>query len=92
MSNPKLCINCKYYKPFKRGSLNYGHIDNCIYPIGTDALVTGEARNNFCAINRTYSYLCGENAKWFEPRPVIEPSGVKKSFWEIILEILSTKR
>jgi hypothetical protein len=82
VSNPKLCIDCTYYRPFKKGSLDYGYIDKCLYPIAPDALVTGEAGNSFCTTNRTYSYLCGEDAKWFEPRPVIEPAGVKKPFWK----------
>ena len=63
----KLCKDCKWCRKdgvnifYER--INYGDI--CVRPDNIN-LVTGEANNYSCRYERIFSYLCGQEAKYWE--------------------------
>ena len=62
----KLCQDCKWCL---KGGVNISYdrtyLDTCIRPNNIN-LVTGEANNYSCRYERVFTYLCGQEAKYWE--------------------------
>jgi hypothetical protein len=90
----KFCIDCKHYVPY---GILYGgrQLYRCYSPEGITAtldVVSGKTfytEPGFCDINRSYSFKCGPEAKWFVQKPA-EPAYVPHvnppGFWKRLLQ------
>jgi hypothetical protein len=69
----KLCINCKHYHPDDNAGVNSCYAEQ---NKGEQDLLTGDFSYRYCAASmRTCGWiktrilgLCGEEARWFEPK------------------------
>jgi len=59
----KLCINCRFCE------VTESNTKTCYGLPATIDKVTGRKQYGWCRSNRDYSFLCGEEAKFFEPIP-----------------------
>ena len=69
----KLCKNCKWSKPYRVFFVKHYENARCKNPIEINKkidLVTGKSKQKFnsCSSLRFCSDMCGEQAKWFEPK------------------------
>jgi len=70
----KLCKDCKWCSSDREGffSSKISKFSKCGYEESGSryVLVTGNVNdsNDYCATQRGSEYLCGKDAKWFEPK------------------------
>lgn len=67
-TNPKLCVNCKYFKPPGNAVNKFGYCTRLSEQSGLNyQLVDDNADVQYirCVVARSQCYLCGEEAKYF---------------------------
>jgi len=78
VTTPRYCRDCTYVRPDTHWTLIFQPKERwrfavCVappQPVGGDELVNPlvATRAEFCSIARSFERLCGQDAKWFEPR------------------------
>ena len=66
----KYCVDCKWSEKHEKDTTKLAYTPTCSHPHRRTDPLSGEARKEFCEIQRRYSHsddLCGPGARYFEP-------------------------
>ena len=67
-TNPKLCVNCKYFKSSGNADKKFGYCTRLPEQSGLNYQLvddTADVQYIRCVVARSQCYLCGEEAKYF---------------------------